>query len=168
MRLFIAILFDDDTISFLQDAQKRLKAAGIGGRFMPRENLHMTLAFIGDYGNPDDVLDAMEEVPIKPFSVHMDRIYSFREMYMMSFSESEELSLCVRRLRRALAEADIPYERRKFVPHVTMVRKASSRVKNPIIPEISDSIHVPVRGISLMRSEFGKNGMIYTEIGYKE
>ena len=168
MRLFIAILFDDDTISFLQDAQKRLKEAGIEGRFMPRENLHMTLAFIGDYGKPDDVLDAMEEVPIKPFNVCMDRIYSFRDMYMMSFSESEELSLCVRRLRRALAGADIPYDRKKFVPHVTMARKASSRVKNPIIPEISDSIQVPVRGISLMRSEFGKNGMIYTEIGYKE
>ena len=43
-----------------------------------------------------------------------------------------------------------------------------NKLKNPIIPEISDSIQVPVRGISLMRSEFGKNGMIYTEIGYKE
>ncbi len=166
MRLFIAILFDDDTIKTLQDAQKRLKDAGIEGRFMPKENLHMTLAFIGDYGDPDDVLDAMEEIPFKPFDVEMDRIYSFRDMYMMSFAESDELSGYVRRLRRALAQADIPYDRKKFVPHVTMVRKATSKVKDPIIPEVSESVRVPVQGISLMRSEFGKNGMIYTEIGY--
>ncbi len=168
MRLFIAILFDDDTIKALQDTQKRLKDAGIEGRFMPRENLHMTLAFIGDFGDPDDVLDAMEEIPFKPFYVEMDRVYSFRDMYMVSFAESDELSGYIRRLRRALAQADIPYDRKKFVPHVTMVRKASSRVKDPIIPEISEPVHVPVQGISLMRSEFGKNGMIYTEIGYIE
>ena len=138
MRLFIAILFDDDTIKALQDTQKRLKDAGIEGRFMPMENLHMTLALIGDYGDPDDVLDAMEEIPFKAFSVEMDRIYSFRDMYMMSFAESDELSGYVRRLRRALAQVDIPYDRKKFVPHVTMVRKASSKVKDPIIPEISE------------------------------
>ncbi len=165
MRLFIAILFEEDTIQFLQDVQERLRDAGIEGRFMPRENLLMTLAFIGDYGEPDDVLEVMDEIPFKPFCVNTDRIYPFRDMYMTSFAESDDLSNYVRRLRRALAQADIPYDRKKFVPHVTVVRKASSRVKDLIIPEISETITVPVRGISLMRSEFGKNGMIYTEIG---
>ena len=52
------------------------------------------------------------------------------------------------------------------MPHVTLVRKASSKVKDLIIPDIHEPVTVKVRGISLMRSEFGKNGMIYTEIGY--
>lgn len=166
MRLFIAILFEDDTIKSMQEVQERLRDAGIEGRFMPRENLHMTLAFIGDYGEPDDVLEVMDEIPFKPFCVNTDRIYPFRDMYMMSFAESDDLSTYVRRLRRELAQADIPYDRKKFVPHVTLVRKASSEVNDLIIPEISETITVQVRGISLMRSEFGKNGMIYTEIGY--
>lgn len=166
MRLFIAILFEDDTIKSMQEVQERLRDAGIEGRFMPRENLHMTLAFIGDYGEPDDVLEVMDEIPFKPFCVNTDRVYPFRDMYMMSFAESDDLSTYVRRLRRALAQADIPYDRKKFVPHVTLVRKASSKVKDLIIPDISEPVTIQVRGISLMRSEFGKNGMIYTEIGY--
>ena len=168
MRLFIAILFEDDTIKSMQEVQERLRDAGIEGRFMPRENLHMTLAFIGDYGEPDDVLEVMDEIPFKPFCVNTDRVYPFRDMYMMSFAESDDLSTYVRRLRRALAQADIPYDRKKFVPHVTLVRKASSKVKDLIIPDISEPVTIQVRGISLMRSEFGKNGMIYTEIGYVE
>ena len=166
MRLFIAILFEDDTIKSMQEVQERLRDAGIEGRFMPRENLHMTLAFIGDYGEPDDVLEVMDEIPFKPFCVNTDRIYPFRDMYMMSFAESDDLSTYVRRLRRALAQADIPYDRKKFVPHVTLVREVSSKVNDLIIPDISEPVTIQVRGISLMRSEFGKNGMIYTEIGY--
>ena len=166
MRLFIAILFEDDTIKSMQEVQERLRDAGIEGRFMPRENLHMTLAFIGDYSDPDDVLDVMDEITFKTFCINTDRIYPFRDMYMMSFAESDDLSNYVCRLRRALAQADIPYDRKKFVPHVTLVRKASSKVNDLIIPDISEPVTIQVRGISLMRSEFGKNGMIYTEIGY--
>ena len=166
MRLFIAILFGDDIIKSLQEVQERLRDAGIEGRFMPEENLHMTLAFIGDYSDPDDVLDVMDEIPFKTFCINTDRVYPFRDMYMMSFAESDDLSTYVRRLRRALAQADIPYDRKKFVPHVTLVRKASSKVNDLIIPDISEPVTIQVRGISLMRSEFGKNGMIYTEIGY--
>ena len=166
MRLFIAILFEDDTIKSMQEVQERLRDAGIEGRFMPRENLHMTLAFIGDYSDPDDVLDVLDEITFKTFCINTDRVYPFRDMYMMSFAESDDLSTYVRRLRRALAQADIPYDRKKFVPHVTLVRKASSKVNDLIIPDISEPVTIQVRGISLMRSEFGKNGMIYTEIGY--
>ncbi len=72
MRLFIAILFEDDTIKSMQEVQERLRDAGIEGRFMPRENLHMTLAFIGDYSDPDDVLDVMDEIPFKTFCINTD------------------------------------------------------------------------------------------------
>ena len=44
--------------------------------------------------------------------------------------------------------------------------KTFSKVKDLIIPDIHEPVTIQVRGISLMRSEFGKNGMIYTEIGY--
>ena len=46
MRLFIAILFGDDIIKSLQEVQERLRDAGIEGRFMPEENLHMILVLL--------------------------------------------------------------------------------------------------------------------------
>ena len=60
MRLFIAIQFEDEILDALTDFQGDLNAQGVTGNYTKRENLHITLAFIGEYGNPDDVLEAME------------------------------------------------------------------------------------------------------------
>ena len=59
MRLFIAIQFEEKIIDAITDFQDDLKAQGVTGNYTPRENLHITLAFIGEYGKPDDILDAM-------------------------------------------------------------------------------------------------------------
>ena len=55
MRLFISIQFTDPMIDALEAFQSRLKASGVEGYYAARENLHLTLAFIGDYGEPDEV-----------------------------------------------------------------------------------------------------------------
>ena len=55
MRLFIAILFEEKIINALTQFQDNLKAKGVKGNYSRRENLHITLAFIGEYGNPDEV-----------------------------------------------------------------------------------------------------------------
>ena len=72
-------------------------------------------------------------------------------------------------MRRALADAGIPFDRKKFSPHITLVRKpeiAGSR--NGGIPEsvLADlpKAEMIVDHISLMRSERGRHGMIYTEL----
>jgi 2'-5' RNA ligase len=44
-------------INALEAFQSRLKASGVEGYFAVRENLHLTLAFIGDYGASDEVMD---------------------------------------------------------------------------------------------------------------
>ena len=57
MRLFISVQFKDPMINALEAFQSRLKASGVEGYFAVRENLHLTLAFIGDYGASDEVMD---------------------------------------------------------------------------------------------------------------
>ena len=72
----------------------------------------------------------------------------------------------MRRIRRALAENGIPFDRKKFSPHVTLIRKVSFRDGAP--EEVPKNIHVRetvATEVSLMRSERGKRGMVYTEIG---
>ena len=67
-------------------------------------------------------------------------------------------------MRRALAENDIPFDRKRFSPHITLVRKASRDAAGiGIAPAGMD-----VEAISLMRSDRGKSGMIYTELGRVE
>ena len=165
MRLFVALRFDDETIERLLELQETMRDAGIEGRFVPRENLHMTLLFIGEYKNPDDVLDRMDEIRFKTFHMRMDHIEKYRDLYTVAFSVNNELEAYVRRLRRALGDGGIPFDRKKFYPHVTMVRKASCKVEPPVLPDVLPDADIEVSCVSLMRSEQGKNGMIYTEIG---
>ncbi|MBO4395511.1 MAG: RNA 2',3'-cyclic phosphodiesterase [Eubacterium sp.] len=165
MRLFVALRFDDETIDRLLELQEAMKNAGIEGRYVPRENLHMTLLFIGEYKNPDDILDLMEEIRFKPFHVRMEHIEKYRDLYTVAFSVNNELEAYVRRLRRALGDGGVPFDRKKFYPHVTMVRKASCKEEFPILPEDLSDFDIEISHVSLMRSEQGKNGMIYSEMG---
>ena len=48
MRLFIAINLSDDMKAALLDLQNDLYDRGVRGRYTTEENLHLTLAFIGE------------------------------------------------------------------------------------------------------------------------
>ena len=71
-RLFIAIQLNDETRESVRETQAAFRRQGVRGNYTPAENLHLTLAFIGEYGDPDSVLDAMETVRFSPFSLTMD------------------------------------------------------------------------------------------------
>ena len=57
MRLFIAIQFNDEIIEALNELQEDLRDQGMEGHYSPLENLHLTLAFIGEYGDPEEVME---------------------------------------------------------------------------------------------------------------
>ena len=80
-------------------------------------------------------------------------------------SDCPELMKYTKNLRRALAGRSIPYDRKNFSPHITLARKVS--FKDGLFDPIEDLpiCEETVQRISLMRSEPGKRGRIYTEIG---
>ncbi len=166
MRLFIAIELNDRMRDALTGAQTELRRRGMRGSFTPRENLHLTLAFLGEYPDPDAVLDVMETVEFEPFPLQLKGFGRFGDLWWAGLSDSGALSACVRRLRRALAEAGIPFDRKKFTPHITLVRRAvwdgTRGLPTADVPDAG----MEVSQITLMRSDRGRNGMIYTALGY--
>ncbi|MBO4920815.1 MAG: RNA 2',3'-cyclic phosphodiesterase [Lachnospiraceae bacterium] len=161
MRLFIAIKLDDNMVASLSEYLDDMRAAGVRGNFTKPENIHITLAFIGEYGNPQDVLDVMEKVDFCPFKISLDRTGDFGELFWAGIADNPELINYVKRLRKGLADAGIPFDRKKFSPHITLVRKP---VYKSWYPDKAPKGSMTVDRISLMKSERGKNGMIYTEI----
>ena len=166
MRLFIALQLNSEMKKALIDLQDRMQRLGVRGNFTKPENLHLTLAFIGEYPDPEDVIDVLETIRVQPFQISLEGIGSFGNLWWAGLSGSDELKNLAKRLRRGLAEAGIPYDRKKFSPHITLVRKPLTRSGS--IPE--GILQEPLRGkmtvehISLMRSDRGKHGMIYTEL----
>lgn len=166
MRLFIAIQFDEPILEILTNLQEELKAQNVEGNYTRRENLHLTLAFVGEYGNPDDVLDAMEGAGFRPFDIALDGMGCHHgDLLWAGIADNGDLASYVKRLRRALSNQGIPFDKKRFAPHITLVRKAVWRNGQGLPAVNSPAGRMCVRRISLMKSERGKRGMIYTEIG---
>jgi 2'-5' RNA ligase len=43
-----------------------------------RENMHLTLAFIGDYDDPDLVRSVIDSIEIRPFDIRLSGVGAFR------------------------------------------------------------------------------------------
>ena len=164
MRLFVAVEPSPGFLAALTDLQKRLREAGVTGRFRDPSGLHMTLAFIGEW--PEDVTEILPVVQ-KPFSITLSHLGIFPDANVLwaGIRPSEELDHLAGQVRRNLAEKGIPFDRKHFNPHITLARK-------PFVPEkvILSEIGVPavsmiVDDVCLYRSCRGKNGMAYTVIG---
>ena len=167
MRLFIAINLNNEMKAALVDIQDTMRTYGIRGKETPPNNMHLTLAFIGDYDDPDYVKDAINSIEIKPFEIKLSGVGAFSDLWWVGLENSAPLLAVTRRLRKVLAEADITFDRKKFSPHITIIRRAKGRISD--VPEEPLASHfgasMTVEHISLMRSDRGKHGMIYTELG---
>ena len=168
MRLFIAIQFERTMLGVLTKFQEAMKAQGVTGNYTRRENLHLTLAFIGDYGNPDEVLDAMEQVSFVPFSIQLEGVGNYGDLFWAGIEKNEELASLAGRLRKVLSERKIPFDKKKFSPHITLIRRASYRNGQEIPVSDVPVGEMKVERISLMKSERGRQGMVYTEMGCVE
>ncbi len=164
MRLFTAVEPSPGFLAALTDLQKRLREAGVTGRFRDPSGLHMTLAFIGEW--PEEVTDVLPDAD-RPFSLNLSHVGYFPEAKVLwaGVEKSDALQRLAGRVRHSLAEAGISFDPKRSNPHITLVRK-------PSVPAgvILSEIEVPpavmiVDEVCLYRSDRGKNGMVYTVIG---
>jgi len=155
MRLFIAINLSEEMKNALCHIQRQMESQRVTGSFTPRENMHLTLAFIGEYPDPD----AIELPPVEPFAIALEGFGCFGDLWWAGLKPCAPLNRYVSTLRHALSDDGIPFDRKKFSPHITLLRRGLGR----------PAVQVPYAGmvvdhISLMRSDRGKRGMIYTEL----
>ena len=155
----------------LLDIQDTMRTYGVRGKDTPPDNMHLTLAFIGEYDDPERVKEVVESMEIRPFEMTLKGIGAFGDLWWAGIENSAPLMAISRRLRRALAEADIPFDKKKFSPHITIIRRANGALSREAAEEIAASeiagnggVSMTVDHISLMRSDRGKYGMIYTEL----
>ena len=164
MRLFVGLRPSDEFRSALSLLQDSLRAAGVTGRFPDPSGLHMTLAFIGEW--PEEVTEVLPKVE-EPFPLVLSHIGFFPEAKVLwaGVEESAALERLAARVRYILADSGIPFDPKRFNPHITLARK-------PSFPAgvIVSGIEIPrammtVEEVCLYRSDRGENGMVYTVIG---
>ena len=160
MRLFIAIKLNSEIRNTLTAAQQRLIRRGIRGNYTGTDNFHVTLTFIGEYDNPDFITEVLSEVPFSPFTISLSGLGHFGNLWWIGLDDNAELLSYVNRLRKALSEAGIPFDMKKFSPHITLIRKASGSWKQVTAPKGQ----MMVKKISLMKTTFKDGRPVYSEV----
>lgn len=144
MRLFIALPLPDEAVSAIVSLQEEMRKAGITGSYTARSNLHLTLAFIGESDQAKKTAEILKEIPFDPSELTIREAGHFGSLYYLALRESdgeERLADYVSLLREKLMENGIHVDGKKFVPHITILRKG----KLPADSEIS--VH-PIKFLS--------------------
>lgn len=161
MRLFIAIPFSDDVKSALLDSMEDLKAKHVFGNYTREENLHLTLAFLGEFDDPSAVIAAMKDLSFPPIPLTLHGAGRFGDLYWVGLAHSNALLETVRTLRRTLDARGIRYDHKKFKPHITVLRRAVSA--EPVRIKVMPASMTADR-ICLMSSSVVGGKRTYTEL----
>ncbi|PHK96134.1 RNA 2',3'-cyclic phosphodiesterase [Pseudoroseomonas rhizosphaerae] len=173
-RLFVALPLPEPLREQLSDL-----AGGIpGARWVPPENYHLTLRFIGETEGwrADELDEALAGIRAKPFALQLAGLDIFEKAgrihsLHVKAERSEPLAHLQSKVETALQRAGLPPERRRFTPHVTLARTDKAAPDKLISFVQAHNLFRPppvaVTHFSLFSSRLGKEQAHYeAEVDY--
>jgi RNA 2',3'-cyclic 3'-phosphodiesterase len=172
MRLFVAVNFTPDVIDHLVGVQALLQPYAESGQFLPRDNLHLTIVFLGEIESSrlHLIKEAMRRISIPSFSILLTDIGSFKtsegRLYWLGIKKNDQLDTMYQELFDGLLKAGFRLDDREFKAHITLAREV-------VLPDsfdlqkINEAIQprrVDVEKIALMRSDRINSGVFYREV----
>ena len=130
MRLYIAIALPPDIRRAAADTAARLRAHGAEGRFVPPENYHITLRFIGESNALCEAAEAMHSAArdCRPFLLRLSDYGAFSGKsesstgFVTVRDDQGELRRLYETLEAALWERGFDRGRSRLMPHITLGR----------------------------------------------
>jgi len=121
-RLFVALSLPE----VVADGLTQLQSGVRGARWIPEENFHLTLSFIGetDRHGLNEVASALSGIDAPSFDIRLKGCDFFGDRKPRALWVGVETNLALARLQSkvevALKRAGFASEKRKFTPHVTL------------------------------------------------
>lgn len=170
MRLFIACLFDDETLDALCALRDELHAVAGRASYTARGNLHLTLEFLGecDRRTADEVARLLDGLDYEPMELVFNRAGCFRgrdgDTWWTAPQPHKELTRLHSSLMDGLRGLGFkPSHKGPYKPHVTLARRVG-----PVAFTQEAVIKARVGEAALMLSEHTDHGMLYTPLYVKE
>lgn len=171
MRLFYAIPLPEEIAAFQAELQRRAKGKGLAAKWPRPDDLHLTLAFLGE--QPEERLPELMEIGRgatgPAFRLKTTGLGGFprpsaaRILWLGVEPEPAMDELCAR-LWKALLEARIPFDTKPFKPHITLARPKAPSDITPLGPAM-EPLEMDVDRFVLYQSTTEKGGSRYEAIG---
>lgn len=164
LRCFVACWPADSTREWLDQVARDAHLRYPGARRVRRENLHLTLAFIGELplAKAQQAAQALRDLSSEPFEWRLDHVGRFERARVLWAGGQPEPRLLqmAETVRASLQTMQIRFDEKRFAAHVTLLRDLPSKRA----PESDDSVHAiepftwPIRSALLMVSERDPKG----------
>lgn len=169
MRLFIAVKFDDIEKEIIE-IRESLRSQSRKGNFTRDENLHLTLAFLGEVPGSriSEIENVMEEIDEEPFEVEFNVLGCFKrrdggDVWWIGCRKNRTLMDVQRKLAEGLRESGFKIEKRAFKPHLTLGREVILK-SDDVFSEKQISMTSSVASITLMLSDRVRGKLVYTPL----
>ena len=154
-------------------------AGGIpGARWVPAENFHLTLRFIGEMPShrAEEIDLALASLQVRGFSLTLAGVGTFAKggrdtQLWVGVERNPQLDHLQAKIETALQRIGLEPERRRFAPHVTLARldnAAPGKLAGFVqAHNLFRSEPVPVQHLFQFSSRLGKEASVYTaEVEY--
>lgn len=180
IRCFIAIEVEDpDVIRQINRVQQELQSSGAKLKLVETQNLHFTLHFLGniDESRIDNLSEILQKVEGNAFDVELVGVGCFRPqrprvIWIGCATGSDQIIQHQKVLGRELRVNGFPSEKRKYSPHLTVVRVRSGLNKEQLIEIVRKNENKEfgkflVKSIKLKKSTLTPKGPIYENLAVK-
>lgn len=167
MRLFVGLGLSEEVKDALFSAVAGL---GIRGQFVPRDNYHLTLAFLGM--REEKQVKQLERILAEAAKGHKPQTLAVQglgffgnqgnALLYAKLAPCPTLSALSDTLRRTLAQAGEEFDQKPFVPHITLARKADLTAANLLAP--LPPVSCTVRRLTLYHSTQIRNALRYLPV----
>jgi len=179
MRTFIAVELPEDIKRAIISVQDKLKASGADVKWVPAQNIHLTLKFLGEIDQ-----DIFEKISLimegtaggtPPFEADIVSVGAFpkisypRVIWIGIGLGDDKLQPIVKTLEEKIQELGIPKEERAFASHITIGRVRSNSGKEKLVETLNklegcfngERPRFKINKITLFRSYLSPKGPTY-------
>lgn len=171
MRIFIALLFDDENNDKIFSCTKTLKEHSASGNFSSYNNLHLTMLFIGQT-DPDmvkKIYDKLLNIKSNAFKYHSGNIGYFsksrnRKILYLGLKDTYRIKELHVKIVAKINELGMNFNVNKFTPHITLGREVL--LKDDFDPNIYkvESLELKAKNMSIMESTRVNGKLVYKEL----
>jgi RNA 2',3'-cyclic 3'-phosphodiesterase len=174
IRSFVGIRLPERLSASVVATQAGLPA----GRPVPQENLHLTLAFLGEQPEPvvEDIHHALAQIRASRFEIALTGLDAFGNgrirLVCARVRPTEALSNLRASVRRSASLAGVELPRGRYTPHVTIARCGGKGASGDEAQKLRDfaarnagfRADFEAPSFSLIRSHLGKDGAHYKDL----
>ncbi len=176
MRLFVAVDLSEEIRDSISKLSKTFAVKGI--KTVEKENLHLTLKFLGEVqdSKKDRIISALDEIEYKKFRINLKGVGYFpggsklRVIWVGVHSGAKQLETLANLVEDKMVELKFKKERR-FVPHTTIarVKRIDNNTRNHILKQLAEFQgkefgEMEVDHFSLKKSTLTPSGPIYEDL----